>query len=318
MPLTVAVQMDPIDRINIAGDSTFALLLEAQTRGHELVYYTPERMTLDGARLVATVSPLQVRDAKGDHFTLGDARRIDLATVDVVLLRQDPPFDLAYVSTTHMLERIQPGVLVVNDPRAVRDAPEKLFVMDFPELMPATLISRDRAAIEGFRAAHGDVVMKPLYGNGGAAVFKVGVKDPNFGSLFDLFSVTFREPWVIQKFLPEVAEGDKRIILVDGEPLGAVNRLPVGDDIRSNMVRGGAAKETELTAREREICARIGPELKRRGLLFVGIDVIGGHLTEINVTSPTGLRVIKRLGGPDLAAAIWDAIEAKRGASPNS
>jgi glutathione synthase len=312
MPLTVAVQMDPIDRINIAGDSTFALLLEAQTRGHELVYYTPERMTLDGARLVATVSPLQVRDAKGDHFTLGDARRIDLATVDVVLLRQDPPFDLAYVSTTHMLERIQPGVLVVNDPRAVRDAPEKLFVMDFPELMPATLISRDRAEIEAFRARHGVVVMKPLYGNGGAAVFKIDARDPNFGSLFDLFSVTFREPWVIQQFLPAVAKGDKRIILVDGEPLGAVNRVPVGDDIRSNMVRGGSARETALTPRELEICARIGPELKRRGLIFVGIDVIDGYLTEINVTSPTGLRAIQRLGGPNLAAAIWDVIEAKR------
>ncbi len=229
-----------------------------------------------------------------------------------MLLRQDPPFDLAYITTTHLLERIHPHTLVVNDPRSVRDAPEKLFVMDFPELMPATLISRDRAAIEAFRARHGEVVMKPLYGAGGAAVFKVGQNDPNFGSLFDLFSVTFREPWVIQKFLPAVSRGDKRIILVDGEPLGAVNRVPAADDIRSNMVRGGAAVETALTPREREICATIGPELKRRGLIFVGIDVIDGYLTEINVTSPTGIRVIKKLGGADLAVAIWDVIEAKR------
>jgi glutathione synthase len=314
MSLKVAVQMDPVERIKIAGDSTFALLLEAQARGHSLFYYTPERLTLNGARVLAQAQPLKVRDVQGEHAALGEMQGVDLADMDVVLLRQDPPFDLAYVTTTHLLERLPPRTLVVNDPKSVRDAPEKLFVMDFPELMPPTLISRDRAAIEAFRLQHGEVVMKPLYGAGGAAVFKVGVKDPNFGSLFDLFSVTFREPWVIQKFLPQVAHGDKRIILVDGQPLGAVNRVPVGDDIRSNMVRGGTARETELTAREREICARIGPELKRRGLLFVGIDVIDGHLTEINVTSPTGLRAIKRLGGPDLAAAIWNAIEARVGA----
>ena len=312
MSLKVAIQMDPIERIRIAGDSSFALLLEAQARGHELLYYTPDRLTLVGSRLMATVQPLRVKDVQGEHAELGDSRRIDLEEVDVVLLRQDPPFDLAYVTTTHFLERIHPKVLVVNDPRSVRDAPEKLFVMNFPELMPPTLISRDRAEIEAFRARHGVVVMKPLYGNGGAAVFKVDERDSNFGSLFDLFSVTFREPWVIQKFLPAVAHGDKRIILVDGEPLGAVNRVPVGDDIRSNMVRGGSAKETDLTPREREICAAIGPELKRRGLIFVGIDVIDGHLTEINVTSPTGLRAIQRLGGPNLAAAIWDVIESKR------
>ena len=285
-----------------------------EARGHQLLYYTPDNLTLDASRVLAQTRPLRVRDAQGDHATLGEFSKVDLAEVDVVLLRQDPPFDLAYVTTTHLLERIHPKTLVVNDPRSVRDAPEKLFVMDFPELMPPTLISRDRAVIEAFRAAHGEVVMKPLYGNGGAAVFKVAVKDPNFGSLFDLFSVTFREPWVIQKFLPQVIEGDKRIILVDGEARGAVNRVPVGDDIRSNMVRGGAAEETELTPRERLICERIGPELKRRGLLFVGIDVIDGFLTEINVTSPTGLRAIKRLGGPDLAVAIWEAIEAKRAA----
>jgi len=311
MSLTVAVQMDPIARIRIAGDSTFALLLEAQARGHELLHYTPDRLRLNGRRVETMAEPLTVQDVEGDHARLGDPRLVDLSNVDVVLLRQDPPFDLAYVTTTHLLERIHPATLVVNDPRSVRDAPEKLFVMDFPELMPPTLIARDRDAIEAFRAEHGEVVMKPLYGNGGAAVFKVGRKDPNFGSLFDLFGVTFREPWVIQKFLPAVAHGDKRIILVDGEARGAVNRVPVGDDIRSNMVRGGAARETDLTEREREICARIGPELKRRGLVFVGIDVIDGFLTEINVTSPTGIRAIKRLGGPDLAVSIWDAIEAR-------
>ncbi len=321
MPLTVAVQMDPIDRIRIAGDSTFALLLEAQARGHALLYYTPDRLTLDGSRIIASVQSLSVKDEQGNHAQLGEARRMDLGEADVVLLRQDPPFDLAYVTTTHLLERLHPQTLVVNDPRSVRDAPEKMFVMDFPDLMPPTLISRDRAEIEAFRILHGAVVMKPLYGNGGAAVFKVDPKDANFGSLFDLFSVTFREPWVIQKFLPAVADGDKRIILVDGAALGAVNRVPVGDDIRSNMVRGGSARETELTPREREICARIGPELKRRGLIFVGIDVIDGHLTEINVTSPTGLRVIQRLSGVNLAAAIWDVIEAKRremGAAANN
>jgi glutathione synthase len=315
MKLTVAVQMDPIERIKIAGDSTFALLLEAQARGHDLLYYTPDRLSMDGKTLVAPVQSLTVRDEQGSHAELGAPRRMDLSQTDVVLLRQDPPFDLAYVTSTHLLERIHPRTLVVNDPRSVRDAPEKMFVMDFPELMPPTLISRDREEIVAFRERHGAVVMKPLYGNGGAAVFKIEPRDPNFGSLFDLFSVTFREPWVIQKFLAAVSAGDKRIVLVDGEPLGAVNRLPIGDDIRSNMVRGGAAKETDLTPREREICATIGPELKRRGLLFVGIDVIDGHLTEINVTSPTGIRVIKRLGGADLAAAIWDVIEAKRRAS---
>jgi glutathione synthase len=316
MPLTVAVQMDPIERIRIAGDSTFALLLEAQARGHTLLYYTPDRLNLQGARLFVEAQPLTVRDEQGEHAELGETRTIELADLDVVLLRQDPPFDLAYIATTHLLERVHPRTLVVNDPRAVRDAPEKLFVMDFPELMPPTLISRERAAIEAFRAEHGEVVMKPLYGFGGGSVFKIGERDPNFGSLFDLFSTTFREQWVTQKFLPAVAVGDKRIILVDGEALGAVNRVPAGDDIRSNMVRGGAAVETELTARERAICARIGPELKRRGLVFVGIDVIDGWLTEINVTSPTGIRAVRRLGGPDLAAAIWDAIEARKRAAP--
>ena len=314
MPLNIAVQMDPIERINIAGDSTFALLLEAQARGHRIFYYTPERLSLAGQQVVAEAQPLEVRDEAGNHFTLGERRRIDLGSeIDVVLLRQDPPFDLAYITTTHLLERIHPKTLVVNDPASVRNAPEKLFVMDYPQLMPDTLITRDKGEIEAFRKQHGDVVMKPLYGAGGAAVFKVAQKDPNFGSLFDLFSVTFREPWVVQRFLPRVTEGDKRIILVDGVAMGAVNRVPAENDIRSNMVRGGAARETDLTPREREICQTIGPELQKRGLIFVGIDVIDGNLTEINVTSPTGLRAIKKLGGLDLAAALWDAIERKRG-----
>ena len=312
MKLKVAVQMDPIARINIRGDSTFALLLEAQKRGHTLSYYTPEKLSLKGTQLVASVQPLTVRDQEGDHFTLGDASRIDMESFDVVLLRQDPPFDLAYITTTHYLERIHPKTLVVNNPASVRNAPEKIFVMEFADLMPPTLISRDKDEINAFRAEQGDVVMKPLYGHGGAAVFRVTPQDMNFGSLYDMFAVTFREPWVIQRFLPEVKHGDKRIILVDGEFAGAVNRVPAADDLRSNMVRGGAAKATDLSPREREICERLKPALRERGLLFVGIDVIDGFLTEINVTSPTGIRAIARLNGPDVAAMIWDVIEKKR------
>jgi glutathione synthase len=313
MKLNVAVQMDPIARINISGDSTFALLLEAQKRGHGLSYYTPDKLSLHGEELVAPVQLLTVRDEVGDHFTLGEAKREPLTNFDVVLLRQDPPFDLAYITSTHLLERIHPKTLVVNDPASVRNAPEKLFVLNFPKLMPPTLISRDLDEINAFRDQHGAVVMKPLHGHGGAAVFRVMPQDMNFGSLFDMFSVTFREPWVIQRFLPEVKHGDKRIILVDGEFAGAVNRVPAPDDLRSNMVRGGAAHATDLSEREREICATVGPALRERGLLFVGIDVIDGNLTEINVTSPTGIRAIARLGGPDVAARVWDAIEAKRG-----
>ena len=309
--LTVAVQMDPIERIRIAGDSTFALLLEAQARGHEILYYTPEMLSMRDGTVSAPLRPLAVKDVQGEHFTLGEPKIRGLDTLDVILLRQDPPFDMAYVTSTHLLERVHPKTLVVNDPAHVRNAPEKIFVTEFPDLMPPTLITRDKDAIEAFRAEHGEIVMKPLYGNGGAAVFKTGDKDPNFGSLFDLFSTMFREPWVVQRFLPAVTKGDKRIILVDGEPLGAVNRVPAENDIRSNMVRGGAAETTMLSPREREICDRIGPALRERGLLFVGIDVIDGNLTEINVTSPTGVRAIKRLGGPDLAVAIWDRIEKK-------
>jgi glutathione synthase len=313
MPLNIAVQMDPIARINIKGDSTFAMLLEAQKRGHGIYYYTPDRLSLRGEDLVASVETLQVRDETGNHFTLGEPQRVNVASFDVVLLRQDPPFDLAYITSTHFLERIHPKTLVVNNPASVRNAPEKLFVMNFSDLMPPTLISRDKDEINSFREEHGAVVMKPLHGHGGAAVFRVLPQDMNFGSLYDMFAVTFREPWVIQRFLPEVKAGDKRIILVDGEFAGAVNRVPAVDDLRSNMVRGGAAAATDLTPREREICARLGPHLRERGLLLVGIDVIDGHLTEINVTSPTGIRAIARLGGPDVAAKVWDTIEAKRG-----
>ena len=312
MKLNVAVQMDPIARINIRGDSTFALLLEAQKRGHSLSYYTPDKLSLRGEELIAPVQKLTVRDEVGDHFALGEAKREPLEAFDVILLRQDPPFDLAYITSTHFLERIHPKTLVVNNPASVRNAPEKLFVMNFPHLMPPTLISRDLDEINSFRDQHGAVVMKPLHGHGGAAVFRVMPQDMNFGSLFDMFSVTFREPWVIQRFLPEVKHGDKRIILVDGEFAGAVNRVPAPDDLRSNMVRGGAAQATELSPREREICDTLGPALRERGLLFVGIDVIDGNLTEINVTSPTGIRAIATLGGPDVAARIWDTIEAKR------
>src|SRR6202142_434099 len=314
MPLTVAVQMDPIERIRIAGDSTFALLLEAQARGHRILHYTPDRLRLNGTRVEVMAEPLSVKDVEGDHARLGEAKLVDLSTIDVGLLRQDPPFDLAYIATTHILERIHPRTLVVNDPAQVRNAPEKIFVTEFPDLMPPTLITRDLEAIKAFRAEQGDIVMKPLYGKGGEAVFRVAREDMIFGSLYDLFVTMFREPWVVQKFLPAVKDGDKRIILVDGEFAGAVNRVPAPDDLRSNMARGGVPKATDLTARERDICARLAPSLRERGLLFVGIDVIDGFLTEINDTSPTGIRAVKNLGGPDIAALIWDKIEAKRAA----
>lgn len=307
--LEIAVQMDPLERINFAGDSTFALMLEAQRRGHRLWFYTPDRLSLEGERLTARAHSIEVFDDPSRYYALGEASELDLRAMDIVLLRQDPPFDLAYITSTHFLERLAPKTLVVNDPAHVRNAPEKIFVMEFSDLMPPTLITRDRAAIERFRAGHGDIVMKPLYGHGGAAVFKVAPRDPNFGSLFDMFATTFREPWVVQRFLPEIVKGDKRILLIDGEVMGAINRVPADDDIRSNLVRGGAPAASELGAREQEICARLAPELKRRGLVFVGIDVIDGWLTEINVTSPTGLRALKRVGGPDLAPPLFDAIE---------
>jgi glutathione synthase len=312
MSLSVAVQMDHIATIRVAGDSSFALMLEAARRGHRLYHYTPDRLALTNGVVTTRAEPVTVRDVVGDHFTLGAAERVELASFDVILLRQDPPFDLNYITTTHLLERVHPKTLVVNDPASVRNAPEKMFVTEFPDLMPPTLISRDRDEIAAFRAEHGDVVIKPLYGHGGNAVFRIRAEDENYGSLIDLFSTTWREPWVIQRYLPEVRAGDKRIILVDGKFAGAVNRVPAEHDLRSNMVRGGQAAATGLTAREHEICERIGPALAARGLLFVGIDVIGDWLTEINVTSPTGIRAIARLGGADIAAMIWDAIEAKR------
>jgi glutathione synthase len=312
MRLGVAVQMDPIERINIRGDSTFALLLEAQRRDFEIAYYTPAELAMLDGQVLAVVRTLVVKDQEGAHFTLGAPSRVALSKFDVVLMRQDPPFDLAYLTATHLLERIHPATLVVNDPAAVRNAPEKLFVTQFPDLMPPTLISRDLGEIKAFRAVHGDVVMKPLFGAGGQAVFRLAPQDGNFGSLYELFAATFREPWVVQRYLPAVRAGDKRIILVDGEFAGAVNRIPQADDLRSNMVRGGSAAATELTGREHEICERLGPALRAQGLLFAGIDVIGGFLTEINVTSPTGIRAVARLGGPDIAARIWDRIEAKR------
>jgi glutathione synthase len=309
----VAVQMDHVSSINIAGDSSFAMSLEAQARGYKLFHYTPDRLTMRDGRVFARVEPMELRDVKGDHFTLGEPERVDLSTMDVVLLRQDPPFDMAYITATHMLERIHPTTLVVNDPAWVRNSPEKIFVTEFADLMPPTLITRDPAEIAAFRAEMGDIILKPLYGNGGAGVFHSTQDDRNFSSLMEMFGQMFREPFIAQGYLPAVRKGDKRIILVDGEPAGAINRVPADNDARSNMHAGGKAEPTELTAREREICARIGPALKERGFLLVGIDVIGDYMTEINVTSPTGIREVKKFGGADISSLLWDAIEKKRG-----
>ncbi len=313
MTLSVAIQMDHIATINIAGDTTFALALEAQRRGHRLFHYTPDRLSLEGGQVFARVEELRVRDERGAHFTLGDPVRTDLAEMDVVLLRQDPPFDMAYITTTHVLERLHPRTLVVNDPMWVRNSPEKIFVMEFPDLMPETLVTRDPAEIAAFRRAHRDVIVKPLYGNGGAGVFHLREDDRNLASLLEMFGQMFREPIIVQRYLKDVRAGDKRIILVDGEPVGAINRVPADNEARSNMHVGGRAERTGLTDREREICGRIGPELRRRGFLLVGIDVIGDFMTEINVTSPTGVREVARFGGADIAALFWDAVERKRG-----
>jgi glutathione synthase len=312
MSLAVAIQMDPIESINIDADSTFLLALEAQTRGHLLYHYGPQDLALRGGRLRARARRLTVQRVRGDHFALGEAESIDLATVDVVLMRQDPPFDLAYITATHLLEQIHPATLVVNDPASVRNAPEKLFVTHFLELMPPTLITRDRGEIEAFRAEHQDIIVKPLFGNGGAGVFRLKPGDENLGSLLEMFAAVNREPLMIQRYIPAVRAGDKRIILIDGEPAGAVLRVPAAGEARANLHVGGTAVKAELTPREREICATIGPALKARGLIFVGIDVIGDYLTEINVTSPTGLQEISRFDGTNLAARIWEAIEAKR------
>jgi glutathione synthase len=310
--LKIACQMDPIDRIDIRGDSTFAILLEAQRRGHDIFYYTPQNLALHGNRLLARGASLRVRDRIGEHYALDDPRTIDLATRDVVLLRQDPPFDMAYITSTHLLERIHPSTLVVNDPAEVRNAPEKIWVLDFLDLMPPTLVTRSLEDVQAFRAEYRDIILKPLYGNGGASVFRLTPEDTNLGSLVELFQTVFREPFMVQQYRPEVRNGDKRIILVDGDVAGAINRVPSAGETRSNLHVGGTARPTELTAREHEICARLGPELKKRGLIFTGIDVIGDYLTEINVTSPTGIRQVKDFGGNDIAAMIWDAVEAKR------
>ncbi len=312
MPLSVAVQMDHVRTVNIAGDTTFALSLEAQRRGHKLFHYTPDRLSQCDGRVFARVEEMTVRDVRGDHFTLGDPVRTDLSEMDVVLLRQDPPFDMNYITTTHMLERIHPKTLVVNDPAWVRNSPEKIFVTEFPDLMPATLITRDPAEVAAFRREHGDIIVKPLYGNGGAGIFHLKDDDRNLASLLEMFTQMFREPFIVQQYLKAVRKGDKRIILIDGEAVGAINRVPAEHDSRSNMHVGGRAEATELTAREREICERIGPSLKQRGFILVGIDVIGDWMTEINVTSPTGVREVKRFGGADIAALFWDAVEAKR------
>jgi glutathione synthase len=312
MSLRIAVQMDPIERIDIRGDSTFAILLEAQRRGHEIFYYMPVDLALHGDRLLARGHSLKVEDRHGAHHALSNPHVANLAGFDVVLLRQDPPFDMAYVTTTHLLERIHPRTLVVNDPTHVRNAPEKLFVLDFLDLMPPTLVTRSLADVQAFRAEYKDIIIKPLYGNGGAAIFRLRPEDANLGSLVELFQTVFREPFMVQEYRPEVKGGDKRIILVDGEIAGAINRVPPPGETRSNLHIGGTAMPVELNDRDREICARLGPELKRRGLIFTGIDVIGPYLTEINVTSPTGIRQVKAFGGNDIAAMIWDVIEAKR------
>jgi glutathione synthase len=310
--LTVVIQMDPIETVKITADSTFALALEAQARGHKLYYYNPRALTFRDGVVSAVVQSLRVQPVVGAHFALGEPFRYDLAEADVVLLRQDPPFDMGYITTTHLLERIHPKTLVVNDPREVRNAPEKLFVTTFKDVMPPTLITSDPAEIRAFRVEHQDIILKPLFGNGGAGVFRVKPDDENLGSLLEMFAAFYREPIMAQRYLPEVRQGDKRIILVDGEFAGAINRVPAAGEARSNMHVGGRPDPVEPTARDLEICAIIGPELKARGLIFTGIDVIGGYLTEINVTSPTGIQEIKRFGGPDGAALIWDAIEKRR------
>ena len=312
MALKVAVQMDHISTVNIAGDTTFALSLEAQKRGHELYHYTPDRLSMRDGVVSARLETMEVRDINGDHYTLGEPVRRDLSEMDVVLLRQDPPFDMNYITTTHLLERIHPKTLVVNDPAWVRNSPEKIFVTEFPDLMPETLITKDPQEVMDFRREFGDIILKPLYGNGGAGVFHLADGDRNLTSLLEMFGQLFKEPFIAQRYLKDVRAGDKRIILIDGEPVGAINRVPSETDARSNMHVGGRAEQSKLTPREREICERIGPSLKERGFILVGIDVIGDYMTEINVTSPTGIREIQRFDGTNIAALFWDAVEAKR------
>ena len=312
MSLKIAFQMDPIGPIDIDADSTFRIAEEAQLRGHELFYYTPDMLAYQEGRITATGCPLTVKREKGNHFSLGEKTEADLAEMDVVWLRQDPPFDMGYITTTHLLDRIHPDTLVVNDPFWVRNYPEKLLVLDFPDLTPPTTVARDLETIKAFKAKHGTVILKPLYGNGGAGVFKLTEADNNITSLHELFSGINREPLIVQKFLPDVSNGDKRVILVDGEPVGAINRVPAKGETRSNMHVGGRPEKVALTARDIEICERIGPLLREKGQVFVGIDVIGDYLTEINVTSPTGIQELERFDGTNVAEKIWQAIEAKR------
>jgi len=311
MPLRVAVQMDPLESIGIAGDSTFALMLKAQELNHQLFHYAPEDLSYAEGRLWTMGYPVTVQHVAGDHFSIGEPRILDLGRdVDVVLMRQNPPFDLGYITATHLLERIQGETLVVNDPASVRNAPEKVWVLDFPQFMPPTAITRSQGLTRKFLAEHGEIVIKPLHGFAGGSVFRIGPDGRNLASLIELFNATYREPHVIQKFLPEIAEGDKRIVLVDGEIAGAINRIPGEGEIRSNLAVGGKAAKTGLTAREEGICAALAPKLKQRGLLFVGLDVIGGQwLTEINVTSPTGIVAIDAFNGTDTPGLIWEAIE---------
>ena len=309
MALKIGIQMDHVRTIQIEGDSTFALSMEAQSRGHDLFHYTPNRLQFRSGVVSAAIEPMILREEKGNHFTLGNEIPTDLSELDVVLLRQDPPFDMSYVTTTHLLERIHPQTLVVNDPKSVRDAPEKILVMDFPDLMPETLITRDFDSITHFRKEFGDIILKPLYGNGGAGVFRITRDDQNLSSLLEMFDASFREPFIVQRYLSDVRSGDKRIILVEGQPVGAINRVPAEGDARSNMHAGGRAEHSQLTKREHEICERIAPTLRDNGFIFVGIDVIGDYITEINVTSPTGIREIQKFSGTDIASLVWDAIE---------
>lgn len=312
MPLKVAFQMDEISGLHIEGDTTFAMMLEAQKRGHELFYYTPDRLSLMDGKVTAIGHNVEVKDEAGDHFKLGEEKTVDLSAYDVVHLRQDPPFDMGYITTTHILEQIHPKTLVVNNPREVRNAPEKFFVLNFPELTASTLITRDETTVVSFRKEKKDIIVKPLYGNGGAGVFRIKEDDTNLSSLMEMLKEQSPEPFIVQEYLPAVRAGDKRIILIDGEPVGAINRVPAANETRSNMHVGGRPEQIDLSERDKEICAAIGPELKKRGLIFVGIDVIGDVLTEINVTSPTGVREVLKFGGADIAALLWDCLEEKR------
>ena len=315
MSLAVAIQMDPIEAVDIDADSTFALALEGQARGHGLYHYLPKDLSLKNGRIVAKVRPLEVRREPGNHASLGARVEVDLVTMDIVMMRQDPPFDMAYITATHLLERIHPSTLVVNDPKHVRNAPEKLFVTHFPDLMPPTLITADMDEVHAFRAEHKDIIIKPLFGNGGAGVFHITPGDENLNALIEMFTQISREPIIAQAYLPEIRQGDKRIILIDGRAAGAINRVPRDGEARSNLHVGGTAMKSPLSARDKQICEAIGPSLKAQGLIFVGIDVIGDYMTEINVTSPTGIQEASRFDGTNLAGEIWEAVEERYGAT---